>query len=65
MNRADNSFLTPIRPPFNQPLKYIDEEDDLMIAIEEMSTYTEIAIDLEHHSLRSFMGITCLMQVSY
>ena len=24
----------------------------------------EIAIDLEHHSLRSYLGITCLMQVS-
>jgi hypothetical protein len=24
----------------------------------------EVAVDLEHHSFRSFLGITCLMQVS-
>jgi exosome complex exonuclease RRP6 len=25
---------------------------------------TEIAVDLEHHSYRSYLGITCLMQLS-
>jgi exosome complex exonuclease RRP6 len=25
---------------------------------------SEIAVDLEHHSYRSYLGITCLMQIS-
>ncbi|XP_077510567.1 exosome component Rrp6 [Amblyomma americanum] len=29
-----------------------------------LSKETEIAVDLEHHSYRSFQGITCLMQIS-
>ena len=36
--------------------------------LEELHTYlnsvSEIAIDLEHHNVRTFQGITCLMQIS-
>jgi len=28
-----------------------------------MEKEKEIAVDLEHHHLRSFLGITCLIQV--
>ena len=60
---ANRSGTTPIMPPSDQPFQYIDDEDDFSRAIDEMAGYRELAIDLEHHSHRSFMGITCLMQV--
>lgn len=56
------------------PVKYKSLEDtqlvfistlfDLKIILEDLKNYNEIAIDLEHHSYRSFLGITCLMQIS-
>ena len=32
--------------------------------LEHLSGAKELAIDLEHHNLRTFQGITCLMQLS-
>ena len=29
-----------------------------------LESSTEFAVDLEHHNLRSYLGFTCLMQVS-
>jgi ribonuclease D len=44
---------------------FVDTLDSLMQMINEIETYaTEIAVDLEHHSLESYLGITCLMQIS-
>ena len=31
---------------------------------ERLAGVAEVAVDLEHHSHRSFQGITCLMQIS-
>lgn len=45
-------------------LMYVDKESDLAIMVKELSEATEIAIDVEHHSYRTFQGITCLMQLS-
>lgn len=46
------------------PLAYIDTESQLHDMLKELRNVTEIAIDLEHHSYRTFQGITCLMQIS-
>ena len=48
------------------PLQWVDTPAALekMIATLESSDVTEIAIDLEHHNLHSFLGFTCLIQVS-
>ncbi|KAH0550286.1 exosome component 10 [Cotesia glomerata] len=46
------------------PLKIIETLEDLQIMIKDLEKYDEIAVDLEHHSYRSFLGITCLMQIS-
>lgn len=43
---------------------YVENEDQLKIMCDDLSQQTEIAIDLEHHSYRSFQGIVCLMQIS-
>ncbi|XP_076640541.1 exosome component Rrp6 [Colletes latitarsis] len=46
------------------PLIIIENVDDIKLLLEDLKQYKEIAIDLEHHSYRSFQGITCLMQIS-
>jgi exosome complex exonuclease RRP6 len=60
---VDSSFVNPVMPPHQQPYEYVDTEENLLRMSEELEICTEIAVDLEHHSFRSFQGITCLMQV--
>lgn len=61
---ADPTKSFPSMPPLDQPLVYIDDEDALQRMIDELSGVTEIAVDLQNHSYRSFQGFACLMQVS-
>ena len=49
--------------------KYIDTLDDLVWLCDHLGKKNrahikEISVDLEHHSYRSFLGFTCLMQIS-
>ncbi|CAG9325828.1 unnamed protein product [Blepharisma stoltei] len=46
------------------PLQIVDNLSDLEKVIEEISNEREIAVDLEHHSLRSYQGFLCLIQIS-
>uniref|UniRef100_A0A6E8VAY1 Exosome complex component 10 homolog n=1 Tax=Anopheles coluzzii TaxID=1518534 RepID=A0A6E8VAY1_ANOCL len=46
------------------PLMYVDQESQLAELVRELQAAKEIAIDLEHHSYRSYQGFTCLMQLS-
>lgn len=43
---------------------FVDTEVRLNEMLNELRNVNEIAVDLEHHSYRTFMGITCLMQIS-
>lgn len=43
---------------------FVDTEAKLNEMLNELRNVKEIAVDLEHHSYRTFMGITCLMQIS-
>ncbi|XP_018049348.1 PREDICTED: exosome component 10 isoform X2 [Atta colombica] len=43
---------------------FIDKPADINILLEDLRNHKEIAVDLEHHSYRTFQGITCLMQIS-
>lgn len=45
-------------------ISFIDTLEDLVALNEKLCRLPEFAVDLEHHSYRSFMGITCLMQIS-
>lgn len=45
-------------------LMYVDKESDLNVMVKELEQAKEIAIDVEHHSYRTFQGITCLLQMS-
>ncbi|KAF7987398.1 hypothetical protein HCN44_003160 [Aphidius gifuensis] len=46
------------------PMIMIEKQNDLKIMLNDLLRYDEIAIDLEHHSYRTYQGITCLMQIS-
>ncbi|XP_022832903.1 exosome component 10 isoform X2 [Spodoptera litura] len=43
---------------------YVDTEAKLDALVEHLNTVNELAIDLEHHSYRTYQGITCLIQVT-
>ncbi|KAH8359924.1 hypothetical protein KR093_009575, partial [Drosophila rubida] len=51
-------------PPDAIELMLVDSVEKLQQALQELRQAREIAIDVEHHSYRTFMGITCLVQMS-
>ncbi|XP_017057499.1 exosome component 10 [Drosophila ficusphila] len=51
-------------PMADTELMLVDTVEKLKQALEELRQASEIAIDVEHHSYRTFMGITCLVQMS-
>ncbi|CAL4111705.1 unnamed protein product, partial [Meganyctiphanes norvegica] len=55
---------TPPRPLDETPLVMVDREEDLHNMVETLKASSEIAVDLEHHSFRSYQGLSCLMQIS-
>ncbi|PSN43819.1 Exosome component 10 [Blattella germanica] len=52
------------KPIDETPLIHVERKDQLTSLVEDLAKYSEIAVDLEHHSYRTFQGITCLMQIS-
>jgi hypothetical protein len=48
----------------NAALHFVDTEEGLRQMVAQLEGVPELAVDLEHHSFRSFLGITCLMQLS-
>lgn len=46
------------------PLTYVDTPQKLKKMVSKLGKSTEIAVDLEHHDLRSYLGLLCLMQIS-
>lgn len=46
------------------PCSFIDSESELFEVAERLKKVSEIAVDLENHSMRSFQGFTCLIQIS-
>lgn len=56
----------PILPPSpaETELLFVDSVEKLHMALNELQQASQIAIDVEHHSYRTFMGITCLVQMS-
>ncbi|KAG4439376.1 hypothetical protein IFR05_005125 [Cadophora sp. M221] len=43
---------------------FVDTEEGVLEMLEELKTASEIAIDLEHHDTRSYVGLVSLMQIS-
>ncbi|KAL7288501.1 hypothetical protein TKK_0017466 [Trichogramma kaykai] len=52
------------KPLEETPLIFVDKTEVLETMLCDLKKYKEIAVDLEHHSYRTFQGITCLMQIS-
>ncbi|KAM6218998.1 exosome complex component 10 [Rhynchocyon petersi] len=52
------------RPVAETPCHFISSLDELVELNEKLLNCKEFAVDLEHHSYRSFLGLTCLMQIS-
>lgn len=48
----------------SRPAAFVTTADQLMKMITTLKTSDSIAVDLEHHDLRSYHGLTCLMQIS-
>ncbi|CRL00784.1 CLUMA_CG014038, isoform A [Clunio marinus] len=48
----------------NAEFTFVDSIDKLNDMLEKLRMSKEIGVDLEHHSYRTFQGITCLMQLS-
>ncbi|KAF5360491.1 hypothetical protein D9756_004521 [Leucocoprinus leucothites] len=46
------------------PFTWISTPDALQSMLEKLRVAKEIAVDLEHHSYRSYAGFLCLMQIS-
>lgn len=49
---------------FYTPLVYISEPHQLDELLEDLRQCSEFAVDVEHHNYRTFLGITCLIQIS-
>uniref|UniRef100_A0A3Q4GGP4 Exosome complex component 10 n=1 Tax=Neolamprologus brichardi TaxID=32507 RepID=A0A3Q4GGP4_NEOBR len=52
------------KPVAETKLSFVDTLEDLVALNEKLCKLSEFAVDLEHHSYRSFLGLTCLMQIS-
>lgn len=46
------------------PFFMVDTKDDLECMMVQLMKSKEMAVDLEHHSFRSYQGFTCLIQIS-
>jgi exosome complex exonuclease RRP6 len=57
-------FITSFKQEKDTKLLFIDTKELFDEFINELSKYDEIAVDLEHHSKESYLGITCLIQIS-
>jgi exosome complex exonuclease RRP6 len=65
----DESLLIEVEPQKPKPVDatkylYVDTPDKLQTMMNHIELQSELAIDLEHHSFRSYQGFTCLMQIS-
>jgi exosome complex exonuclease RRP6 len=58
------STPTPYKPFETTSSTFVDTPEALAVMLAELKTAKEIAIDLEHHDNRSYIGIVSLMQIS-
>ncbi|XP_045115632.1 exosome component 10-like isoform X1 [Portunus trituberculatus] len=63
------SQLTPVEPQSPKaldetPLTMVNTEEELAAMVAKLKACSEFAVDLEHHAFRSYLGLTCLIQIS-
>ncbi|XP_075898081.1 exosome complex component 10 [Nelusetta ayraudi] len=61
LSKPDPQLYKPIE---ETKCSFVNTVEDLVALNEKLCKLTEFAVDLEHHSYRSFLGITSLMQIS-
>jgi exosome complex exonuclease RRP6 len=54
----------PYKPVEATSAVFIDTLEGVFEMLEELKAATEIAVDLEHHDQRSYVGLVSLMQIS-
>ncbi|WWC66443.1 uncharacterized protein I206_100345 [Kwoniella pini CBS 10737] len=56
----------PVQPKSFQdtPFTFVDTPEQLNELTEHLKSVKEIAVDLEHHNMRSYFGFTCLIQIT-
>jgi exosome complex exonuclease RRP6 len=54
----------PYMSPAETQAIFVDTKEGLEEMLAELRNASEIAIDLEHHDLHSYVGLVCLMQIS-
>eukprot|EP01060_Flectonema_neradi_P030676 TRINITY_DN4504_c1_g1_i2.p1 TRINITY_DN4504_c1_g1~~TRINITY_DN4504_c1_g1_i2.p1 ORF type:complete len:717 (+),score=166.72 TRINITY_DN4504_c1_g1_i2:68-2152(+) len=59
-----NPQFMEFKNPEDTPLSYIDKPSQLNTLLKNLANEKELAIDLENHSMHSFQGFLCLMQIS-
>lgn len=62
--KFDNRLITVFKSLDETPFTYVTTEEELFEVADRIRNAAEIAVDLENHSVRSFQGFTCLMQLS-
>ncbi|KAI9831192.1 MAG: exosome nuclease subunit [Phylliscum demangeonii] len=55
---------TMYKPFESSTATYVDSPEELRSMLEVLKQAKEIAVDLEHHDTRTYVGIVCLMQIS-
>ncbi|GAB1606032.1 exosome component 10-like [Argonauta hians] len=61
LQKSEPKFPKPLP---DTPLEYVDNVEKLESLCKTLENEKIIAVDLEHHSYRTFQGLTCLMQIS-
>lgn len=56
--------VAPFKELHESPLIIVENQETFTHMISDLSQSKEIAVDLEHHSFRSYQGFVCLMQIS-
>ena len=59
-----SSSPIPFTPPEKTIVTFVDTEDAMLQMLIELKRAKEIAVDLEHHDYRSYVGMVCLIQIS-
>lgn len=54
----------PPKPFEDTPFTWVATQEDLTRLLLKLRQVSEVAVDLEHHSYRSYYGFVCLMQIS-
>ncbi|TCD63167.1 exosome nuclease subunit [Steccherinum ochraceum] len=54
----------PVKSFEETPFVWVDTAAQLADLLDKLRTVTEFAVDLEHHSYRTYSGFLCLMQIS-